>query len=225
MLDMDVPMIPLRVAFRLIRPMCVPAHPIHLDALLAWASVQEAERLGREDAFAAQDDLPLEEYRSNGQKVWCASQLLITPQSPPMQMVMTKRFEIDALARAKGKAFSGGPNKLAMGTGPYKAFVINQPIQWTDTVVAYAIGERERVIELLAYIHSIGKQRRNQMGKISTCTVTEDVRANRAWKLRLMPDPMDGYLPIEATIAPPYWDKTRRQRAYQPINIPGDIYV
>lgn len=216
---------PIQVRFRLVRPMHLPSYPIHLDALLAWARVQEAEEQGMDDPYATQEDLPLERSGRGEDAVWCASQILARPLAPPMQLVMTKRFELDALAHAKDRAFSGGPNKLPMGTGPFKAFVLNAPVAWVGEVVAYALGDPERVGELLERVPSIGKLRRNTLGKIAERRILPDSRAREAWKLRVMPDPIPGYQPIQATIAPPYWDKTRRRTAYCPVEIPGEMYA
>ena len=74
------------VSWRLSTPMAVPERPIHLDALLASAKVDEHLRRGEllQDTLAVQEELPLEKaVAPDGQWVWKASQLLCRPASPP----------------------------------------------------------------------------------------------------------------------------------------------
>ena len=216
---------PLRINFTLERPMRVPEYPIHLDALLAWASVHLADQAGSAEPYAAQDDLPLQEHGEGDDRVWCASQLLFVPLAPPEQWVMTKRFESDSLAARKGTVFTDGPNKLTQGTGPFKSFMWSESVQWVETVTAYAVGDPAKIESLLAEVKSIGKLRRHYMGAIVSRAITEDARAYEAWKLRVMPTHEPGYEPVQATTRPPYWDRTKQRIAYRPLTIPEDVHA
>lgn len=215
---------PLRIEWTLVRPLRVPEMPIHADALLAWAAVREAEEAGHPEPISAQEDLPLAHEAGEGGAVWCASQLLWTNLAPPQQLLTTKRFEIDELATRRGKVYAGGPNAMTQGTGPYKSFVITTPVVWTSRVVAYVVGERARLTELLARITHLGKQRRIGLGRISTVSVVDDPTAAERWRLRVMPRPEPGYEPIMAVTRPPYWALERRQPAWAPLNIPTEVF-
>lgn len=214
---------PLRITLALNRPLVVPDDPIHLDALLAWAAVDQATQEGRDDPLAAQEALPLRREGEGVDAVWCASQLLYTPLDTPQRMLMTKRFELMDFARAKGKVYDGGPNKFTPGTGPYKSFVLNVPLVWTERVVAYCIGDPEAVAALLARVHSVGKYARMNMGAITQRTVAVDARAETGWRYRTMSTPEADFAPVEATTRPPYWRREQRRLAYRPLTIPEDL--
>lgn len=214
---------PLRIEWTLARPLRVPEMPIHADALLAWAAVREAEEAGHPEPFSVQEDLPLAQEDGDGGAVWCASQLIWANSAPPQQLVTTKRFEVDELATRRGKVYAGGPSTMTQGTGPYKAFVITTPVVWTSRVVAYVVGERERVAELLARITHIGKQRRMGLGLISSVSVKDDPTAAERWRLRVMPRPQPGYEQVVAVTRPPYWAQERRQAAWMPLTIPSEV--
>ncbi len=218
-------MTPLRITFTLDRPMRVPEFPIHLDALLAWSAVMAAGDMGHDDPLLAQEDLPLASEGQGTDAVWCASQLLYRPRSTPELIALTKRYELEAIARRQGEVIAGGPTKIPMGTGPYKAFVLGEPVVWVDRAVAYAIGDAGRIKDLLARITHIGKRRGIGMGRVSATDITPDARAESAWRYRVMPTPCDGYEAIEAVTRPPYWNRANRRIAYIPTHIDGDLYA
>lgn len=218
-------MTPLRITFTLDRPMRVPEYPIHLDALLAWAVVTEAGTMGHDNPLDAQEQLPLASEGAGEGAVWCASQLIFRPESSADPLLLTKRFELEAIARKQGTLIAGGPTKIPMGTGPYKAFVLNEPMAWVSCAVAYAVGEAERIGVLLKRITHVGKRRGIGMGRVSAIDIAADARATHAWRCRIMPTPMEGYEAIEATTRPPYWKRENRRVAYIPTHIDGDLYA
>lgn len=197
---------------------------MHLDALLAWSAVREAEEAGHPSPLDAQESLPLASDAGEGGAVWCASQLMWQPLAPPNQMMVTKRFELEELARRKGKVYEGGPNQMTPGTGPYKSFMFHVPTVWASQVVAYAIGNLSEVDRLLSRVTHIGKMRRIGLGQIGHYQVDVDQEAERFWKLRIMPRALDGYEPIMAVTRPPYWGSERRQPAWVPMNIPQEVF-
>lgn len=215
---------PLKITFRLDRPIRCPEYPIHLDALLAWAAVREAEEAGHPHPLEAQENLPLAFEEGEGGTIWCASHLMWQPLAPPEQVFLTKRFELENLARRKGKVYEGGPNLMTQGTGPYKSFVLQVPTVWTTHVVAYALGDPDRITSLLSKVTHLGKMRRIGLGQIATRHVDLDSKAEHFWKLRIMPRAMPGYEPIFAVTRPPYWGTERRQPAWVPMNIPQEVF-
>lgn len=215
---------PVKVSFQLTRPMRSPEHPIHLDALLAWSAVREAEEAGHPEPLEAQHQLPLQDQDGPGGKVWCASQLMWQPLAPPEQIFMTKRFELDELASRRGKVYQGGPNVMTQGTGPFKSFVLQAPVVWTRQVVAYGIGDLDRIRQLLARVTHLGKLRRIGLGQIGRYEVEHDPAAEIYWPLRVMPRQVEGYEPMIAVTSPPYWELERRQPAWVPMQIPQEVF-
>lgn len=217
------PFDPLRVTLTLHRPMAVPQHPIHLDAVLAWAAVEQATQAGHDDPLSAQAALPLAQHRTEAGTVWCASQFLYAPLDTPQPQLLTKRFELDDLALMHGKVYEGGRNRIDPGTGHYKGFKLTVPTVWTGRLVAYCLGQRTAVAALLDSVPSIGKYGRLCFGAITDRRITCDERATDAWKLRVLPEPAPGLEAVEATIQPPYWRRECRQLAYRPLTFPPEL--
>ncbi len=60
---------PVRIEFTLRTPMIVPTTGKHLDALLSWAAVQQADFFGETDPVAAQHQTGLARHRVGDD--WC----------------------------------------------------------------------------------------------------------------------------------------------------------
>lgn len=202
---------PLQVTFEIDTPMRAPEEPIHLDALLAWAAVEEAG-----GDIAAQERLPLERYEAkDGQWVWCASRVIPRVLFRD-QMPAIRAFRPADWARAKGEVFQGGPNKVSPGTGPYKAYQFSIPTIQVDFARAWCIGDPHRVVDLLDRVSHLGKLRRLGCGRVRTVRVEKDPLAEERWKLRTMPDAQEGYRQAHMTLRPPYWDRRARALAWEP---------
>ena len=204
------------VRWQLSTPMAVPERPIHLDALLASAKVDEELRRGTpcEHALAAQDELPLERAgTADGEWVWKASQLLCSPTSPPINVQMTRRVEMDVLAADRDRIFTSRRQALRIGTGPFRNYDLRLAVQWQGSIEAYGIGDLEAVRVLLQTITSLGRMRRNGWGKIASFSVTGLAgQAMDQWKKRSLPrslhsEALSEHQPGYGTYRPPYWNR------------------
>ncbi len=191
---------------------------MHLDALLASAKVDECLRNGArsEDALAAQNDLPLERsIEANGQWVWKASQLLFEPSSPPLNVQMTRRMDVDLMAEDRDQVFSSRRRAVRIGTGPFRNYDLRVPVQWQKEVTAYGIGEVTSVHNLLLTIVSLGRLRRNGWGKIASLVVTPlRIGAVDHWKKRTLPlsfrsQALPEHQLAQGTWRAPYWDRAK----------------
>ncbi len=204
------------VRWRLSSPMVVPERPIHLDALLASAEVNARLKQGKtpEEALAAQDDLPLEQAAGvDGAWVWKASQLLLQPSSPPTNVPMTRRIDVEAMAADRDRLFTSRRQTVKIGTGPFRNYDLRVPVQWQEEVVAYGVGDLEAVRTLLADVSSLGRLRRNGWGKIAGYTVVPPAPETAdGWKMRTLPlslqaQALPDHQPAVGTCRPPYWDR------------------
>ena len=204
------------VRWQLSTPMAVPEHPIHLDALLASAKVEEQLRRGTplEHALAAQDELPFEKaVTADGQWVWKASQLLCSPASPPINVQMTRRLDMNILAADRDRIFTSRRQTLRIGTGHFRNYDLRLAVQWQGSIEAYGIGDLEAVRVLLQTITSLGRMRRNGWGKIASLSVTKLAGvATDQWKKRSLPrslhlEALPGHQPGHGTYRPPYWNR------------------
>ena len=196
--------------------MVVPERPLHLDALLASASVDAHVRDGKplEDALLEQENLPLAKADGpDGSWVWKASQLLFQPISLPANVQMTRRMDIDFLAADRERVFTSRRQTVKIGTGPFRNYDLRLPVQWQGEITAFGIGQIEIVRSLLATINSLGRLRRNGWGKIAAFSVDPgSVEEVDHWKQRtlpvsFLPQALPAHRPAHGTCRPPYWDR------------------
>lgn len=213
---------PLRIEFRLATPMKVGERPLHLDALLAYARIQQAirEGLDEEERMRYHDDLPLGKVGDSRQWVWQASALRIIPAEPPFIRIMTRRTDYGRLAQDRGKVVAMKTNAMRPGIGHMKNYILRPVFQWTRRVEAFCIGRKEDVIGLLGTITHLGGIRRNDWGRIAECRLEVDPVAERRWRERALPEELAQYRLAEhlATFGncrPPYHDRTRWQNIFE----------
>ncbi len=205
----------LQIVFELDRPMRIPENPIHLDALLAWAVVDEATEAGHPDPWSVQHDLPLERHDTAAGWCWKSSMLVADPAG--VQFMVNRSRGQDGLSIAQAHdVLLKAQNVLPQGSGRYKQFLLSDPFQWIKTLTAWCISnDPERVEVLLRRIRHIGKLRVIGAGHVRECHVSPHADSER-WKLRAMPEPLPGYRPVHGALHAPYWDRSARTVTYMP---------
>ena len=206
------------VRWRLSTPMVVPERPFHLDALLASAAVDLHLRGGvpLEVALLHQEDLPLAKAEGpEGSWVWKASQLLFQPNSPPANVQMTRRVDLETMAADRDRVFASRRQTVRIGTGPFRNYDLRFAVQWQEEVTAYGIGCVEAVHTLLATVGALGRLRRNGWGKIASFSIkpAPSQEAER-WKQRTLPlsllsEALPSHHPAQGACRPPYWDRAQ----------------
>ena len=230
-------MVPLKITFTFGSPVVVDSeYPIHLDALLAWARVQENIALGMANAWQFGDDLPLARAGEGTDWVWQASRLLFTPkmgrqivnmlrESSPEQFYADFDEELWCNDKCPGKAGKGRkkPPVIQTRSGQYRAYMYYVSTQWMERAEAWCVGDPARVREMLNRIESVGKMGRNGFGIIASVNVEEDQAAIELWRLRVLPEGIDRlhgteYAPVMSPPRAPYWDKLARVPMCEPIS-------
>jgi len=216
---------PLKIHWQFARPVVVPAHPIHLDALLAWAAVDEAVSQGQSDPLSAADSLPLACWTANsGAWVWQASQLRFRGRHGGFMTQSQRRAELYELAvnQARGVFRTRRhPIKRARpGAGPYKGYVLWTSMAWYMEATAYCTGESDRIQELLARVRFIGKRRRERNGEVAAMEISHSPDPD-AWRDRRLPiDPSidrEGYAYSMGPLRPPYWRRCTAVPGLDPV--------
>lgn len=196
--------------------------PLHFDALLAWARVQEAEELGEEYPWEAQEDLPLEETHG----VWKASKVSFDPLSQPEIFSMTRKFDLNALSLDMGRVYETrrAKNKFNAASGEFKAYDMRVSCQWMKKAEAWCVGDKDRIEELLRRVTHIGRLTRNGFGRVKTVSIEScPVEETENWRLRALPlgsgqeKPGEVYCPSQQTCRPPYWKKTNTEAVVCPL--------
>lgn len=237
---------PFKVTFKLASPLFMDSeYPVHLDALLAYASVQAMEAEGITDSWSKADDYMLENAmleRTDGPDwVWKASKLFVNAASEIMFTNQIRKSDpemyFDDLVTESnpdgvlvtGFMKDGTPRKINPETyrinttsGQERGYQWLAASRWVADVVAYGIGDIDQVACYLTdHIKHLGKVGRNGLGRVASITVTpHDVSDD--WMLRVLPERMAGksgqaYATVQACIRAPYWRKTDRVIAKEPI--------
>jgi CRISPR type IV-associated protein Csf3 len=209
----------LKVTFTFSSPVVVPEYPIHLDALLAWAKVEEAKDQGSENPFPAQESLPLGTYGG----IWQASALAFTPVGTSFFIPLTRKFDINSLANDQGLKYEGKKNKFTQGSGKFKGYNLMMHCRWMLKAEAWGIGDLKEVVRLLSSVTSISNYRRIGYGEVASCKVTL-AKDQSLWMARNVPtdtELLPGILFARAqqNLRSPYWERTSFQEVFCPIGI------
>lgn len=222
-------MTPFKVTFRFASPVVTDSeYPIHLDGLLAWCAMDEAEKNGSEVPWDDAEDLSMvlerEDAQQSEQWCWRASRLIFTPSSGQHFINMIRKTDPVAYLNAydAGKFTKRVLTRIDSISGQTRAYQLLTTYQWMDKAEAWGVGDIDVVRELLQRLPGIGKQTRNGFGTIREVTVEISDEALEYWRKRTLPMGVDGtagvsYATVNSTLRPPYWRKTERDFAQEPI--------
>ena len=228
---------PLKVTFTLSHPVVFDnEYSIHLDALLAWARVQDAIETGCLNPWPEGDDLPLARIGQGADWVWKASRLFFTPETPRELINMQRKSDPEMFYKdfdeglwairnkASGIVSGKTPPKINTQSGQFRAYQYYVSAQWMSKTEAWCIGDFDKVKALLDRITHIGKMGRAGFGTVADVAVEVDQEANWKWALRPLPmdvvPPVDvecEYAPVITTSRAPYWDKLKRTQMMEPV--------
>ena len=224
--------IPLRIDWAIATPWCPPAMGLHLDGLIGYAVVQEAERDGRE--FSSHDelltDLPFAKHEVDGDWCWKASLLAPVNVLGSERIYMTAKTASQSMAEAMvdGKITGRKIKSIDTVRGLFKNDAFWYTIEHVDKIQAWCVGDPERITELLSLITHIGKRARLDHGRIAmrdqseddegglAFDVVEDAQALELWKRRYVPMAVEGYVPVQARVRPPYWQGEGARVCWRP---------
>lgn len=228
----------LKVTFKFAAPVLRDSeYPIHLDALVARAVMLELEEFGAENAWAESSDLSAIFERSQGhadQWVWKSSMLMFRPALPKQWVNQVRRCEPESYYRDLGVYWvgQGKQNELGIrpetfsidtGSGHLRGYQWLAATQWMDSAEAWAVADRDALQHYLGKISYIGKKGVNGYGRISGFTIEEANPTDAEnWSLRILAKGIEGkpgvqYEPVMACLHAPYWKKTQRVMAFEPI--------
>lgn len=225
----------LRVEIALATPIVLPAMPIHLDALLAFAVTENAlqalsdeentEGFVRDLAEQGLESV-LDRHHQDGNWVWKASALLPVGVGDSYLRMWTRKTDpYDYAERIRsGQIASRAKFPLkpfAMQIDTVRGLLKNHfnfyPVREVSELHGYCIGVQAEIQDLLeTHISHVGSRRRSGHGKVSAIRVIEDPQADELWKARMLPWEQDGYVPMQAAFRPPYWAIEQRAQAYCP---------
>lgn len=199
---------PLRIEWRLATPWSPNQMGLHLDGLIAWAIKEEFEHERVPFTFESLlADLPFAKHVGQFGWVWQAS--LVQPQSRAgiERRYMTSKTSVQRLAelgqagRLEGRVLKN----IDTVRGPYKNDAFWYTLEHVDHCIAWCVGDPERIAPLLDRITHLGKRGRLDHGRVASFDLHEDETALDRWRERVMPEPIEGYVPTTGRLTPPYW--------------------
>lgn len=210
-------MTPIRVTAKLRGPMMRPQNGIHLDSLL-MARVAVMERrppIEWQDTRAEEPEIPI--AKSACGRVFLASNSIFTVEAHEKSFT-NKRFPMGEAQSMGAPTFK----RVLVGGGLSKGFRIPRELVHVegDQVVWFAVGEPERVEEILSTVASIGPRRGVGLGYVDAWTVEEVepwegfpvLRDGRP--LRTLPLDWPGlgeHRVTHGVLAPPYYERHREE--------------
>lgn len=220
---------PLRLRWTLATPMVVGAHPLHLDALVAFAMTEVALRNSpvANPSFAElAKDLPLGRAEEGALWCWQASALSVDTASHAMRYWTRKTDTDDYSARVAAGQIEGRfkfplkafAYKIDTQRGLFKQQFKFFPVKQVHTVTAWCIGDEELLGNLLdpnaGLVTHLGGKARMGMGKIASFEIVHDEEAHHRWTRRVLPWPHEESVPVRMAVRPPYWDIANISDAY-----------
>lgn len=201
----------------------VPEYKINLDALLAFACVQEYAMIDNGVSIdQAHEMLPLEKAERDGLWVWKASEIDYSSGERGMRAIH-RSFDLVDTALNNGVKYKA--NRLndyssEMSSSVNKVYLIKEPTRLSESAHAYCVGDKEKIEFLLnKHITHLGKYARIDSGRIKEIIV-EATDDHKAWASRVMPWQEElredsYYVSVFETVHPPYWKKENRVMAYR----------
>lgn len=190
-----------------------PALP--LDSILAYATVLldhgDAYFNDLRDQTAIHPDLPLERRGQGEDWYWACSE----NQAAPLAEYTThwhKRFDDEKIVYLT----SAGPQKIPVGSGPYRAYRMPIAVQVFPFLEWFAVGDPEGIRRLCVVLTHLGKKAAQGFGPVERWEVTpwaedwscwREGRPTRPIPLSDVPagTPMSGLTVGRHGIRPPYW--------------------
>lgn len=216
---------PFRVELTLQGMMVVPDAPIHLDALLARARVDQDAFAGVQviPPWANQHDLPLARLETSAG--WCfkASWLSIEYDSPPVQYHQPRKADVDQWRAAYEQGLFKRMPSFDPARTHTKAASVLLPMRIGKRAVGYGVGDVKKVRELLLLIPSLGKLKRRGAGRVASVSVEVCDEHECNWMRRHLP--IDApfanageYTEAAGTLRAPYWQRENATRIAVPIS-------
>lgn len=209
-------MTPLRIEMDLVGPVERPARPIHFDSLVANLMVGR-DMPGETDVATIRghiERLPLERAIVGDDWVWKASSVAFDWTSQPMQEFATRAIRPQAVAEVVKTGLInnfGIDTKIDVARGMLKSATYAHEFQWARMAVAYCVGDRDEIGDLLRDLHSIGARRRLGHGRIRAVRVVEDAAASTLWMRRYLPAGADVGVPVEGAYRLPLFDRAHQR--------------
>lgn len=218
--------LPLRLEWTLATPWCPPSYGLHLDGLVAWAIVQQAIQDGGVPASYDEllGELPFDVFVTDNGWVWKASLIQPIRVLGSERRYMTSKTAVEPFAQRMIEGhIEGNPLKtIDTVRGLYKNDAFWYTIEHVEKLVAYCIGDPERITPLLDHVTHLGKRTRMDHGRAQPVEgflvrIVEDDTALNLWRQRNMPMPFKGHQPIMGRLRPPYWKGEDATMVWRPL--------
>ena len=217
----------IRLTWKLATSIVVGSHPLHLDALVAYAVAKEGMQRDPSWDVNAPLDLPLQRDVRGDLHCWMASALVPVAAGEHAMRFWTRKTNVfdyadrvgDGQIEVKTKfPLKSYGMKVDTARGIFKQMIKFYPVRQVNELQAWCVGDIDRVAELVSpeagFINYIGAKGRMGHGRVIDFDIQQDTDAETKWQNRVLPWPQKGCLEIEAATEPPYWGAANRRRAW-----------
>jgi len=198
----------------------LPSLPMHLDDILAAAAVNQFLSNGTieiENYSDITDYLPIEKQTTGRDWVYKSSVVRWEFKSYFMKSITRKVDPYSVAQLRNGGLLKYNAKDVNSASGPLKSSIDLIPCASYAEGVAYLIGDKDKLRQLLSHIDYVGRKHNRGCGKVIEIEVTDCEDANQYWKDRFLPLSMQELsdqhsLTSNIGIKPPYW-KNKHQVA------------
>lgn len=202
----------LRLEFGFRTPLTRPDHPIHLESVLLYANIFAGVP---ENEARALLDRAIETHGEGDDRIYCASALFFDIAHTNVRF-RTRRICLESYSDdvQSGLVRSKITNQISTDRGEVKGMLQEIPMMWVAKATAWLrVKDMEALGDLLSRTNYVGKYSMQGYGEISSVDAFESEEAS-AWERRLLPYEVPGAAKLQATISPPYFDRSRLRTAW-----------
>lgn len=223
-------MTPLQIECQFMNSWCPPVMPLHIDSLLAWATVDDALTnhpvLDDQSYDVLSLDLPLAQHQfGDGRWVWKASMLHTIGFVTQSRRYLTCRTPVQEMHEAVDSGFVSAKGGSSIDTS--RGFAKNGQDYYTTEMaqglVGWCVGDYDHTKYLLQQVSHLGAKRRLGMGELrpyddgSFFKITPLDAAETLWMRRASPEKIiEESILMTGNFKPPYFDRTRRDWCWVP---------
>lgn len=206
-----------RIEFTLGSPVAVSPSPLYIDALLGALNAGVHHLAINDGAVMGSKVFLLDNFGVDG---GTSSQRRGYTRKPPSEKCASEFLRDDGLLKT-GMRIGSMSHKPSLGSGKLKTYGGEDTYitaRWYSNAVAWCVGDKDAVSEIINQVTHIGSKTRLGYGAVLAVNVVDDPDAFKHWSKRVLPigheraTGNDYAKSIEA-VRGPYWDRQNREVA------------
>lgn len=204
-----------RIEFVLGSPVAASPNPLYIDALIGAVNFGTHHLALNNGAIMGSKVFYVNCFNIEG---GMTSQRRGFTRKPPSEKCASEYHRDEGLLRT-GKRIGSMTHKPSLGSGKLKAYGGEGTYitaNWYSHAVAWCVGDKEAVSNIINQVTHIGSKTRLGYGAVLAVSVIDDENAKKHWSKRVLPAghvlaENEDYAKSIETVRGPYWDKQNRE--------------